>query len=196
MLNSNLNLNILEQPWTLLAVGILAELFVLIAARFYPLKFTRKHLLVGPAVIALAFAVDYLVVTDREKIETIMDTLVKATEEEHAEDVIRFISPDYSDSYHRSPEHFNAFCRQLLSEPQIEKNYVTNQKLDLAGVKATVLIAAISRLDPGNKWSAGIGAVKTAWRLEFSRQPDKSWLIHNIEFIELDDQQVDWTASK
>ena len=89
-----LTLNTFEQPWTLVVIGIWLILAVWIAARYWPLKFTRKHLLIGPIVIALAFAVDYLVVTNREKIQTIMDTIVKAAEEEQAEDIIQFISAD------------------------------------------------------------------------------------------------------
>ena len=193
---SNININIFEQPWTLVFIGAWLELTVLIAARFWPLKFTRKHLLIGLALIALAFAVDYLVVTDKEKMETIMATIVKATEEEQAEDIIQFISPDYRDSFHHSGQAFSAFCRQIFSHPQIEKNWVTQRKLELGEARASVWITAITRLDERNQWAAGLTVIKTAWRLEFSKQPDKSWLIDNIEFIELNDQEVDWTASK
>ncbi len=97
MLNLNLSLNIFEHPWALVAVGAWLILAVWIASRYWPLKFTRKHLLIGPIVIALAFAVDYLVVTDREKIETIMDIVVEATQEERAEDIVQYISGDYCD---------------------------------------------------------------------------------------------------
>jgi len=191
-----LTLNIFEQPWTLVVIGAWLILAVWIASRYWPLKFTRKHLLIGPIVIALAFAVDYLVVTDREKIETIMDTVVKAAEEEQAEDIIQFISADYRDSFHDSRESFTSLCRQIFSKPQIEKNWITDQQLDLAETQANVWITAVSRLDERNQWAAGISVIKTAWRLEFSKQPDKSWLIDTIEFIELGDQEVDWTVSK
>ena len=100
-------LRLFDQPWTLVAIGAWLILAVLIASRFWPLKFTRKHLLIGPAVIALAFALDWLIVTDTEKIETIMDTLVEATREERPEDIIKYISPNYSDSSHSSRESFS-----------------------------------------------------------------------------------------
>ena len=173
-------LNIFEHPWALVAIGAWLGLTVLIASRFWPLKFTRKHLLIAPAVIALAFALDWLIVTDTEKIETIMATIVKATEEERPEDIIKYISPDYRDSFHRSRESFSWFCRQMFSQPQIEKNWITDQQLELDKPQATVWITAVTRLDQRNQWSAGISVIKTAWRLEFSKQPDKSWLIDTI----------------
>ena len=188
--------NIFDQPWTLTAIGAWLILAVLIAARFWPLKFTRKHLLIGPALIALAFALDYLVVTDREKIETIVATVVEATQEEQAEDIIKFIAPEYRDSFHTSPESFAWFCRQIFSQPQIEKNWLPNKELEIRKTEATIHITAITELDERNQWTPGLSLIKTSWRLEFSKQPDKSWLIDTIEFIELNDQKVDWKASK
>ena len=189
-------LNIFEKPWLLAAIGFWLTVAVFILARFWPLKFTRKHLLIGPALIALAFALDYLIVTDKEKIENIIATVVQATQEEQALDFIRFISPDYADSFHHSRESFAAFCRQIFSQPQIEKNWITDQRLELVKTQATVYITAITQLDQRNQWNAGLNFIKTAWQLQFSRQPDKTWLIRNIELIELNDQPVDWTVSK
>lgn len=189
-------LKIFDQPWTLAAIGAWLILAVWIAARFWPLKFTRKHLLIGPALIVLALALDYIVVTDKEKIETIMDTVVQATQAEQAEDIIKFIAPEYRDSFHTSAESFAWFCRQIFSQPQIEKNWITDQRLELAESKSTVWITAVTRLDERNQWTPGLSVIKTAWRLDFSKQSDKSWLIDTIEFIELSDQEVDWTASK
>ena len=185
-------LKIFDQPWTLLVIGVWLIIAVLIAARFWPLKFTRKHLLIGPAVIALAFALDYFVVTDREKIETIMDTLVWATQEEQAEDIVKFISPDYTDKNHRSREVFNQVCRKILSQPQIEKNWVTDQQLEFNKPRATVMITVLTQLDPRNRWIAGVSVIKTSWILDFSKQPDKSWLIDKVVLDKFNDEEVDW----
>lgn len=189
-------LKIFDQPWTLTAIGAWLILAVWIAARFWPLKFTRKHLLIGPALIVLALALDYLIVTDREKIDTIIATVVQAAQDEQAEDIIKFIAPEYRDSFHTSRESFAWFCRQLFSQPQIEKNWLPNKELKIRKTEAAVHITAITELDERNQWTAGLSVIKTAWRLEFSKQPDKSWLIRNIELIELGDEPVDWTVSK
>ncbi len=189
-------MNIFYQPWTLVIIGLSAELAVLIGARFWPLKVRRKHLLIGPILIGLAFGLDYLVTTDTEKIEAIIATVVQAAQEEQAEDIISFIAPDYADSFHHSRESFAAFCRQIFSQPQIEKNWLTNKEFKLRKTEATVWITAVTRLDERNQWTAGLSVIKTTWRLEFSRQPDKSWLITTIELIGLGDKLVDWKVSK
>ena len=118
------------------------------------------------------------------------------TKQEQAEDIIKYISPDYRDGLYPSRELFAAHCRQIFSQPQIEKNWITDQQLELTKTQANVWITAVTRLDERNQWAAGLSVIKTAWRLEFNKQPDKSWLIGTIEFIELDGQEVDWTASK
>jgi len=189
-------LNIFDQPWTLAVIGVWLELAVLIGARFWPLRFSRKHLLIAPAMIGLAFAVDYLVVTDREKVETVMATVVKASQQEQAEDIIKCISPDYRDRLHSSREAFSWFCRQIFSQPQIEKNWVRNQQLELQKFRATVRITVYTWMDERSPWYQGMPVAKTVWRLELSKQPDKSWLISNIELIELNDEPTDWTVSK
>ena len=189
-------LTILTQPSAFVIIGLFAELAVLVGARFWPLQVRRRHLLIGPILIVLGLGLDYLVATDREKIETIIATVVQATQEEQAEDIIRFISPDYADSFHHSRESFAAFCRQIFSQPQIEKNWLTNKELKIRKTEATVWITAVTKLDERNQWTAGLSVIKTTWRLEFSRQPDKSWLITTIELIELGDELVDWKVSK
>ena len=189
-------LNIFEKPWLLAAIGFWLTVAVFILARFWPLKFTRKHLLLGPALIALGFALDYLVVTDREKIETIMSTLVKATQHERAEDIIQFIAPNYHDRAHTSRESFSRFCRYIFSQPQIDYNWVTDQQLELDRPQAKVWITARTRLDEANQFLAGVSVIETTWELGFRKQPDKSWLIETIEWRKFNGQPVDWTVMK
>ena len=88
-------MNIFEQPWTLIVIGLAAELAVLIGAKFWPLKVRRKHLLIGPILIVLGLGLDHLVTTDTEKIETVVATVLKAAEEEDPEPIIACVGPAY-----------------------------------------------------------------------------------------------------
>lgn len=184
-------LNILEQPWTLAVIGLLAELAVLIGARFWPLKVRRKHLLIGPILIVLGLGLDYLVATDREKIEVVIATVVKATEEENAEQIIECIGPTYHGRLEDSRELFAHFCRQLFSQPQIQKNRVLDQQLQLDETKATVRITALSQLDERSQWAQWLLRANTVWEVRFEKQPDKSWLIVWIDLVELNGERMD-----
>ena len=189
-------LNILEQPWTLAVIGLLAELAVLIGARFWPLKVRRKHLLIGPILIVLGLGLDYLVATDREKIEAVIATVVKATEEENAEQIIECIGPAYHGRLQDSRELFAHFCRQLFNQPQIKKNRVLDQQLQLDKTKATLRITALSQIDRRSSWAQWLPLAKTVWEIRFEKQPDKTWLIVWIDLLELNNEPLDWTADQ
>ncbi|MCK4851471.1 MAG: hypothetical protein KAT11_08975, partial [Phycisphaerae bacterium] len=137
----------------------------------------------------LGLGLDYLVATDREKIETVIATVVKATEEENAQQIIECIGPAYHGRLEGSRELFARFCRQLFSQPQIQKNWLRQLQLNLDKTKATAHIVALSRLDPRSQWAQGLPVAKTVWRVQLSKQADKSWLIVWIEL-------VDWKISK
>ena len=174
----------------MVVIGLLAELAVLIGARFWPLKIRRKHLLIGPILIVLGFGFDYLVTTDREKIETVIATIVRASEEENAEQIIACIGPTYHGSLEGSREAFAEFCRGLFSQPLIEKNWLRNLQLQLDKTKATVRITSLSQLDKRGRWGQLIPVAKTVWEVRLSKQPDKSWLIVWIELLELNDRRT------
>ncbi len=184
-------LNIFEQPWTLAVIGLLAELAVLIGARFWPLKVRRKHLLIGPILIVLGLGLDYLVATDREKIEVVIAKVVKATEEENAEQIIECIGLTYHGRLEDSRQLFAQFCRQLFSQPQIKKNWLLDKQLQLGKTKATLRITARSQIDERSQWSQWLLVAETVWEVQFHKQPDKSWLIVWIDLVELNGERMD-----
>ena len=184
-------LNILEQPWTMLAIGFWTEVAVIIAAKFWPLKIRRKHLLIGPIIVVLGFGLEYLIVTDREKIETVVDTIVQATEDENAEQIMECIAPDYYGRLEGSREAFGQFCRGLFSQPVIETNWLRKLELQLDKTKASVRITSLSQLDKSSQWGQLIPVTSTIWEVRLSKQPDKSWLIVWIDLVELNGTMMD-----
>ena len=173
-----------------MVIGLLAELAVLIGAKFWPLKVRRKHLLIGPMLLVLGFGCDYLVATNREKIERVIAKVVKATEEGNAQQIIKCIGPTYHGRLGDSREIFVQFCRELFSQPLIERNWVLDKQLQLAKTNATLRITARSQLDKRSKW-AQIPVYETVWQVQFSKQPDKRWLIVWIDLVELNGQRMD-----
>ncbi len=189
-------LNILEQPWTLVVIGLLAELAVLIGARFWPLKIRRKHLLIGPILIVLGFGLNYLVTTDTEKIKAVITTVIEAAEEENAEQIIACIGPTFHGKLGDSRELFALLCRKIFSRPQIEKNWLRDLQLQLDKTKATVRITVVSQIDTRSSWALWFSVTKTVWEIRFEKQPDKTWLIVWIDLLELNNDQLDLTPGQ
>ena len=187
-----LSLNVFEQPWAWALVGLLLFLGFLAAGRYWPLKIKRKHLLIGPAVVLLAFGLDWLISTDAEKIETVLAKIVRATEEEDAEEIIRHIGSGYSGQLGASREVFASYCRATFKGPQIEDHLSVKHELELDKGKAALQIVAFSQLDRRSQWAAVMGSAKTVWDVRLAKQADKSWKIVWIDLLEFNNEKVDW----
>jgi lipoprotein signal peptidase len=107
--------NFYEQPWTLLGIAVIVLFGILTYRSVVPEKKRAWQLLI-PLLIALAgFGIDRLVTTDTEKINSIIDSGIKAVKAENFNAVDSYISDDYRDSFHRSKE-------QLISHVQSRRN--------------------------------------------------------------------------
>ena len=189
-------MNIFEQPWTLIVIGLSAELAVLIGARFWPLKVRRKHLLIGPILIVLGFGLNYLVTTDTEKIKAVITTVIEAAEEENAEQIIACIGPTFHGKLGDSRELFALLCPKIFSRPQIEENSLRNPQVQLDNTKATVRFALATKIDSRSPWAQWLLRANTVWEFRLEKQPDKTWLIIGIDFLELNGNRLNWTPGQ
>ena len=114
--------NIFEQPWTLLVVAILTLPVLLMLRRIFPDKRHWWQWLLPPFLAVAAFGLDLLVQTDLEKINEVINTGIKAVENEDCASIEAIISDNYHDSYHNTKKHLMYHCRARLVEPLVEKN--------------------------------------------------------------------------
>ena len=91
--------NVFEQPWLLLAASAVVLLAV---ALFRPQRHKFWFWLFPVIIAASAFAFDYFVQTDVEKIQNTIAGLVKAAEKEDVDAISPLVSNDYHDSFHES----------------------------------------------------------------------------------------------
>ncbi|MHC4912641.1 MAG: hypothetical protein ACYTE5_06500 [Planctomycetota bacterium] len=136
--------NIFEQPWTLLTAGVIALLILLILRG----KLAEKRIwwlwLLPIVLVAAAFALDFFVQTDLEKINAAITAVVKAVEDENPDAIEPIIADNYHDSLHGTKKDLLFFCRRKFSEPLVEKNIKRIVSIDISGPKA---IAVKNRLD-------------------------------------------------
>lgn len=140
--------NIFEQPWLLL---IVAGVVFLGVAFFRDLLPPRRAWLFWllPVVIAIAaFAIDYLVQTDMEKIEPVLARACRAVEKEDIRAIEPLIWKNYSDSVHPSKQELLDHFKWRLSEPIIEKIVPAIVSLDIKPSEAKVVFTARVMFDP------------------------------------------------
>ena len=122
-------LNIFEQPWTLVVIAFAAYVGVWLWQAFAGEKVSKKYFLIPPVLVILAFGVDGLFKTDREKVNLLIKTSFAAIENEDIDTIDRVLSPDYSDSVHNSKAEIITYGQIMLKRMPVKK--IKKQYLNL-----------------------------------------------------------------
>jgi hypothetical protein len=183
---------IFESPWPLLIVAGVVMLLVVIFRSIFPEKQHWWQWLL-PAVIVAAFALDFLVVTDRVKINALIDTGIKAVEEENPNAIEAIIADDYSDSYHKTKAELMNHCRAALADPLVEKGIKRIWSIDISLPKATAVFTVRLIFDKRSYVYQNFKEqMLVKIRLDLQKQVNGKWLITRAEILELDLQPVSW----
>ncbi len=175
-----------EEPFWL-AITLLPVLFVLwgIWNRTRTTSAARA-LLAGLIAAPLLFVTQWLVVTDREKLERTTKQLSQAVERSDIDGVIKLIDPDvkFDGTYDR--EQFKDHLTYLLEKYTVEDPSVYGFLIELAGDHATVRCSARCRVNTP-EWTS---TVPSSWELTFKLTGDR-WLITNLRPLKIADRNYD-----
>jgi len=184
---------IFEQPWPLLITAATVLLLVLILRSILPEKRHAWQWLLPALLVAAAFGLDYLVETDLEKINAVIDIAVMAVEEENPDVIEAIIADNYRDSFHKSKNELMHHCRVKLAEPLIEKNIKRIQAIELSSQNATAVFTVRMLFDKRSYvYQSFKERLHVKAELDLQKQPDDSWLITRAEILELDLRPVNW----
>ena len=183
--------NIFEQPWLLL---IVAGVVFLVVAFFRDLLPAKRGWLFWllPVVIAIAaFGIDYLVQTDKEKIEAVLAKACRAVEREDIRALSPLISNDYRDSVHPSKQALLNHFGERLSEPVIEKIVPAIVSLDIKPPEAKVVFTARVMFDP--KGPVYEYQKMMVFKLEANFTKERGeWFFSRTEILTIDLQPAGW----
>ena len=189
--------NFFEQPWTLLGAAVIVLFGVLTFRSVWPEKFKPRHWLLPLSVAALGFGLDYLVKTDREKLNALIDTVVKAVEQENCAAIDAAIADDYHDSFHSTKAELMAHCRGTLPGLLVAKNTNRACLLEISPPTAKATLFTTTTFEQ-NSWVAESYKSFLFFKGEllFRKQPDNFWLITRINPLEVDKQPIKWQQIK
>ena len=190
--------DIFEQPWGLLIVAIVALPVLLMFRGIFPEKRHWWQLALPAFLAVAAFGLDLLVQTDLEKINLVIDTGVKAVEQENPESIEAIISENYSDSYHKTKTALMRHCRRRLSEPLVEKNIKRIVEIVVSPSKTTAEATFTIRIvfDKRSYVYQSYKRIMLAKvKANLQKEQDK-WLINQAELLELDRRPAGWQAIK
>ncbi len=145
---------------------------------------------------ALAFGLDSLFSTDKEKITAVVDKSIRAVEKEDSIAFVKTISEDYQDSFHKNKEDLISHFKRVLYEPVIANNRKTHQQTDIKAENATATVVIWTFFEPqGWVFEMGKTSLKTDLKLNLRKYNNK-WLIYRAEILALDSYVADWTTIK
>jgi hypothetical protein len=185
--------NIFEQPWTGLAVALIALNVMAVVRWFVPLE--RRWLFIPPAVIAvLALALCYLIETDREKAQRVFSMAVKAVREQNPGAMEKLIAPDYSDPAHPTKRDFVNSWQIWLGEVKLENVGTSNVVYEMGEGKATVTFNWLLRFGkkPGTSDYLSGSILYGRAKVQIGRSTGAKWLIQSSELLEIMNRPTSW----
>ena len=185
--------DIFDQPWTLIGTAVLVFFGVMTFRSIFPEKKSRWQWLLPLFVIAAAFGTDYLVQTDLEKIDAIINTGMRAVTNEDYHTIEALITENYSDSYHNSKGALMADCRRQLSQNMVEKNKKTGQLITISGPDAKAVVFILITFTEDSYVSQNfVSFLQMRIELHLQKQANNVWLINCVEIREINRQSKNW----
>jgi hypothetical protein len=185
--------NIFEQPWTLLGAAVLVLFGVLTFRSVWYEKRRSWQWLLPVGVAVLAVGLDFGVTTDREKINQLINTGIKAAEAANCDALARLVADDYRDSHHQSKEVLIRECRARLKPPAVRKIRKVRVQVEVTPPSGKATVAMWMTFDKDSFFAQAYKptALITV-ELQFRQQPDKTWLASRLEPREVDKNPVSW----
>lgn len=185
-------LNFFEQPWTLLTIAGGGMVFLLIGRSLRPGRWQWWQWLVPFVIAAAGLGMDYLVRTETEKVEAVIDTALRAARQEDPNAIEPLISESYHDSYHNTKKVLMRYCRRWLSQPLIKKNYKTILEEEISPPQAAVVTSVRIVFDERGFVAQTLRSTMIA-KIKFSLMKEQNrWLIERIEILQLNGRVTRW----
>ena len=186
--------NIFESPWSLVIAAICSLVTILLLHMVLPEKKRYWHLLIPVTIAITAFAIDYFVRTDNEKIHYTISKAAKAVENENINILSTTIDRNYEDSFHKNRDSLISHAQDILSQPIIKNIYWSMISIDIKTEKSTASIFARVVFEPSFQAYSKIMLVKA--NMSLKKQKNSNWLIEKMEITEINKQPFRWNLIK
>ncbi len=166
-----------EDPTAIYIVLGLAEL-ALAAMWFYRRTVWSQRLLLAPVLLAVGvFALDVLIVTDREQIMETVEAMAEDFEAGRMENIDQYVDEAYVGFRADSKEQLVAALRSEQENRNVDSIKVTSMELDVSGRSATMYATTIIGWR-GNRiplrWTLYWVKRNDAWRIRGAEAPERT----------------------
>lgn len=183
---------IFETPWPVLTAAIIALGVVVIIRQTWSDKSRWWQLLIPLLIAAAGLGIEHFIETDYEKIESVIEVGRQAVISQDVGRLSSIISPDYSDSRHYSKDALLLFCRDLLSQPFVERIKKQQEQINVSGNNAEAELSVRLHLHPQNPYALGGTLMYVKMKLNLTKTAYGNWLISDSEIISINNQPFGW----
>lgn len=177
--------NLFETARLGIIIALIAETLVFMGWAFARQRVRTYYLLIGPALFALAFALDALVETTAEELERVTREIVQAAEDEDAEALIDHFSPNLLINNSLGKRDAAQYIRFHLSKPLISNNIINElQIVSAAYLAGRVEFKVTTNIDSKSTY-AMYRIVPSRWRFDFVRDSDGRYRISDMVMLSL-----------
>ncbi len=185
--------DIFENPFALSIAAVAAFIILLMLRNLLTTKKYYLLLIIPILLAAAAFAFDYLVQTDPEKIRSLIKKTANALENEDINTLETLISQNYRDSYHKTKKTLMRHLKYRLSKPLFKKNIARIIEKQISPPNATVTFTIRALFDERSfVYQSYKQQIFAKLKATLQNHNDK-WLINRFELLELDLQPVTWS---
>ncbi|MEJ5259594.1 MAG: hypothetical protein WHS88_05325 [Anaerohalosphaeraceae bacterium] len=184
--------NIFESPWLLLAVSA----FLLgAAAVIWQMRGRQGRWMFLLPVVTAAAAVgaDWLVRTDAEQIQDLLDACRRAALAETAQGMEAYIASDYQDPVHRNKAELLAAAEEIFHRAGLEKVVERGHKLRIEGDTAHSRIRFRVHLSPQRSaYAVGGSLLFVVLEIDYRRDRRLGWQIRRVLLDSVNDTPMGW----
>lgn len=165
-----------ENPWPLLWLCALAGLGLVIAL-YATGKGRLLALMVVPAVVAgVLLAVDWLIVTPRERVEGAIRAMTAAVRRRDADALLAYVAEDAT-LQRREPGSLPKAVKEVLGELELERLNLSDVEITFSKRLDPPRATAQFRATAGGRFrGSSFGLSVTYWRVVFERREGKWWV--------------------
>ena len=183
---------IFETPWPVLTAALIALAVVVIIRQTWPDKSQWWQLLIPLLIAAAGLGIEHFIETDYEKIESVIEVGRQAVISQDVNRLSSIISPDYSDARHYSKDSLLSFCRDLLSQPFVERIKKQQEQINISLPNAWAEISLRLHLHPQNQYAMGGTLMYLKMKLHLTKTAYGNWLISGSKIISINNQPFGW----
>ncbi len=168
-----------ESPWILIIVAVVLFCGVAIFRNAKPEKARWWQLLLPLLVLGAAFAIDYLVETDTEKIQSRITTARDAVIARDSQTIISMIDENYQSPGSVNKESISSKCRQYLGRPFADKIKINSSIVTINNDEATCAINVTVHLNPASDYTEYVDMAIISAKIDFVRRGD-DWFVSSV----------------